>query len=70
MYTDGIIFDVDGTLWDSTPIVAMTANAFEEDRKAAFAVGMNGYVVKPIELPVLMETMAAVLPQAGSHQKK
>ena len=49
-----------------TPIVAMTANAFEEDRKAAFAVGMNGYVVKPIELPVLMETMAAVLPQAGS----
>ena len=53
-----------------TPIVAMTANAFEEDRKAAFAVGMNGYVVKPIELPVLMETMAAVLPQAGSHQKK
>ena len=53
-----------------TPIVAMTAHAFEEDRKAAFAVGMNGYVVKPIELPVLMETMAAVLPQAGSHQKK
>ena len=53
-----------------TPIVAMTANAFEEDRKAAFAVGMNGYVVKPIELPVLMETMAAVLPRAGSHQKK
>ena len=53
-----------------TPIVAMTANAFEEDRKAAFVVGMNGYVVKPIELPVLMETMAAVLPQAGSHQKK
>ena len=48
----------------------MTANAFEEDRKAAFVVGMNGYVVKPIELPVLMETMAAVLPQAGSHQKK
>lgn len=53
-----------------TPIVAMTANAFEEDRKAAFAVGMNGYVVKPIELPVLMETMAAVLPQSESHQKK
>ena len=44
-----------------TPIVAMTANAFEEDRKAAFAAGMNGYVAKPIEIPALMEAMAGLL---------
>lgn len=50
-----------------TPIVAMTANAFEEDRKAAFAAGMDGYVAKPIEIPALMEAMAGIL---SGHQKK
>ena len=43
------------------PIVAMTANAFEEDRKAAFAAGMNGHVAKPIEISRLLETMAELL---------
>ncbi len=38
------------------PIVAMTANAFEEDREKSLAAGMNGHIVKPIR----MEEMAAV----------
>ena len=48
-----------------TPIVAMTANAFEEDRRAAFAAGMNGYVAQPIEIPALMEAMADILNNQG-----
>ena len=32
------------------PIVAMTANAFEEDRRKAFECGMNGHIVKPIDM--------------------
>lgn len=34
----------------SIPIVAMTANAFEEDRREALRVGMNGYISKPINM--------------------
>lgn len=32
------------------PIVAMTANAFDEDRRKAFECGMNGHIVKPIDM--------------------
>lgn len=39
------------------PIVALTANAFEEDRQKAFDAGMNGHVSKPISVLELMEIM-------------
>ena len=39
------------------PIVAMTANAFEEDKKMAFASGMNDHVAKPIDMNVLLPTI-------------
>ena len=43
------------------PIVAMTANAFEEDRKEALEVGMDGYVAKPINIEKLMLTLEDIL---------
>ena len=43
------------------PIVAMTANAFEEDRQRAFDAGMNDHVAKPIDVPSLMETLQKIL---------
>ncbi len=42
------------------PIIAMTANAFEEDKRHAFAVGMNGHIAKPIDVKKLAEELAGV----------
>ncbi len=39
------------------PIIAMTANAFEEDRKLAMESGMNEHMAKPIDISVLMELL-------------
>ena len=43
------------------PIIAMTANAFEEDKKEALASGMNGHIAKPIDVNNLFETLDRVL---------
>ena len=43
------------------PIIAMTANAFEEDRQKAIQAGMNAHIAKPIEVDKLLSTMMDVL---------
>ena len=43
------------------PIIAMTANAFAEDKKRALAVGMNDHVAKPIDMNVLIPTLEKYL---------
>ena len=42
-------------------IFAVTANAFEEDKKAAIDAGMNGHLAKPIDKKALMRTLAQSL---------
>ncbi len=43
------------------PIIAMTANAFDEDKKEALNAGMNGHIAKPIDIPVLLEVLHEIL---------
>ena len=43
------------------PILAMTANAFEEDKKKAFDAGMSGYLVKPLDVGTLLGSLEKLL---------
>ena len=45
------------------PIIAMTANAFEEDKRDAIAAGMNGHIAKPIQVDKLLLTLSEVIRQ-------
>ena len=45
------------------PIVAMTANAFEEDAKQCFAAGMNAHIAKPIDIEFLEKTLQRIYEQ-------
>lgn len=72
-YYDGILMDIQmpnmngydateairalGGKRGSIPIIAMTANAFEEDRKKALAAGMNAHIVKPIDIEIMLSTL-------------
>ena len=45
------------------PIIAMTANAFEEDKREAIVAGMNGHIAKPIQVDKLLSMLAEVIRQ-------
>lgn len=55
------IRSLDDTVKSHIPIIAMTANAFDEDRRMALEAGMNGHLAKPIEPEKIMRTLVEVL---------
>jgi len=54
-----------GDRFASLPIIAMTANAFDEDRQACLAAGMDDYVAKPIDVAQLAEAIARCTATVG-----
>lgn len=52
------------------PIIAMTANAFAEDRKKAFDAGMNGHIAKPIDIEKLGAVILSVLKKQENLQTR
>lgn len=53
-----------------TPIVAMTANAFEEDRRKAFEAGMNAHIAKPINVDAMFDTIREILSESADRADK
>lgn len=52
-----VIRNMENRLKANIPIYAMTANAFEEDKKKALEVGMDGHLAKPIDVKLLVKNL-------------
>ena len=53
----------------TVPIIAMTANAYDEDREKSNAAGMNGHFSKPIDTELLYETLHTIFEGGGTKVK-
>jgi CheY-like chemotaxis protein len=56
--------------YERTPILAMTANAFAEDRERCLAAGLDDHIPKPVNPEQLFSTLLAWLPQAVAETAK
>ena len=52
------------------PIIAMTANAFDSDRRKSKAAGMDEHISKPIDVDQLFEVLARLLPDNAEQAKE
>lgn len=67
--TTKIIRSLDNTKKAGIPIVAMTANAFDEDRKKALENGMNGHISKPFNVDTFAETVLGYIGERMNSSK-
>lgn len=53
----------------AVPIIALTADAFEENRQKGLALGMNAYLTKPLDQALLAQTLAVYLPLVSQKDR-
>lgn len=51
------------------PILAMTANAFEEDKMMAYQAGMDGYLVKPLDMTLVLDELEKIINAENQYRK-
>ena len=56
-----LIRNIENPVLAKIPIIALSANAFESDRKMSIESGMNAHLTKPIDVPLLLETLVKTL---------
>ena len=49
----------------SVPVIALSANAFESDRKLSLEYGLDEHLTKPLDIPNLLKTVSLVLRSRG-----
>ncbi len=58
---------LDNPQLSNIPIIALSANAFESDKRMSIESGMNAHLTKPMDVPLLLETMAQILKKHHSN---
>lgn len=53
---------LDDPILSRIPIIALSANAFDSDKRLSTESGMNAHLTKPIDVPILLETIAKIVP--------
>jgi DNA-binding response OmpR family regulator len=57
-------------MWLRLPIVALTANAFDEDIRHSLAAGMNAHLAKPLDPALLYQTLAELIGRREGRPEK
>lgn len=58
---------LENPLLANIPIIALSANAFESDKRMSIESGMNAHLTKPMDIPVLLETISKILKKHHSN---
>ena len=60
---------LDDPVLSDIPIIALSANAFESDKRMSMEVGMNAHLTKPIDVPLLVKTVKRTLKKHAKKQQ-